>query len=85
MGLSALLDAIVRPAGISVDILYLDRSEGEEVNTISLDKEDSNNSSGFPTPPSIQILYRPYVLGQAGVEAPEANIMQWTLRSNIQA
>ena len=62
MGLNALVDAVIKPAGISVDILYLDRSPGEEVNTISIHVEDPNSLSGFLSPPTIRLLYRPYVL-----------------------
>ena len=62
LGLNALIDAVIKPAGISVDILYLDRSEGAEVNTISIRNENLDSLSGFLAPPTIRLLYRPYVL-----------------------
>ena len=68
MGLNALVDAVVKPAGISVDILYLDRSPGEEVNTINIHAEDPNSLSGFLSSPTIRLLYRPYVLYQLQIE-----------------
>lgn len=76
LGLNALIDAVIKPAGISVDVLYLDRSETEEVNTINFHVEDPNSLSGFVTQPMIRLLYRPYVLYQ--VQAETAKI---TLRS----
>ena len=57
LGLQALLDAIIKPAGINVDITYLDRSPNEEVNTLSWQGEDT----GYGSIPTIRLLYRPYV------------------------
>lgn len=59
LGINALIDAIIKPAGIAVDILYLDRSEGEEVNTISFGGQSQNSVPGYPDTPSIRLLYRP--------------------------
>lgn len=84
LGLNALIDAVIKPAGISVDILYLDRSEGEEVNTISFQIEESKGLSGFLVTPSIRLLYRPYVLYQTKSRPRIANIRQWPLRYNLQ-
>ncbi len=75
LGLNALIDAVIKPAGISVDILYLDRSEGEEVNTIKWQIEDPNSLSGFITPPTIRLLYRPYVFLTHEAELRENNIV----------
>lgn len=57
MGLQAVLDAIIKPAGINVDVTYLDRSANEEVNTINWFGEDT----GYGPMPTIRLLYRPYV------------------------
>ena len=57
MGLQAVLDAIIKPAGINVDVTYLDRSANEEVNTINWYGEDT----GYGPMPTIRLLYRPYV------------------------
>ncbi len=72
IGLNALIDSVIKPAGISVDILYLDRSEGEEVNTINFPIEDPNRLNGFLATPSIRLLYRPFVLYQSQVEAQDS-------------
>lgn len=57
LGLQALLDAVIQPAGINVEVTYLDRSASEEANTISWQGEDA----GYATMPTIRLLYRPYV------------------------
>jgi ubiquitin thioesterase protein OTUB1 len=56
--MSALVDVLVKPAGIAVEILYLDRTPGEEVNTYRFDPVDHNNEQ-LPTPPTFRLLYRP--------------------------
>ena len=57
LGIQALFDAVIKPAGIAMDVLYLDRSVGEEVNTISWSVD--NNSSHYLSIPTIRLLYRP--------------------------
>ena len=57
LGLQALFDAIIKPAGIAMEILYLDRSVGDEVNTISWPID--NTSSRYFSIPTIRLLYRP--------------------------
>lgn len=52
----ACIDAILKPAGIAVDVMYLDRSEGEEVNTINWEP-DMKDESGIN--PKLRLLYRP--------------------------
>lgn len=56
LGIQAFIDAILKPAGITVDVLYLDRSEGEEVNTITWESE---TPSGHGIIPRLRLLYRP--------------------------
>lgn len=56
LGLQACLDAIIKPAGINVEVSYLDRSAGEEINTIVWQGEDT----GYGPMPTIRLLYRPY-------------------------
>ncbi|KAI4162721.1 MAG: hypothetical protein LQ342_003608 [Letrouitia transgressa] len=57
-GLNALIDAIIKPAGMAVDVLYLDLSPGEEVNIIRWEPDSLNRNTGFGTP-TIRLLYRP--------------------------
>lgn len=58
IGMNALLDAVVKPAGIAVDILYLDRSPGKEVNTLRFEPTTPDGQPMFPNPPVIILLYR---------------------------
>ncbi|KAL2009123.1 hypothetical protein VTN00DRAFT_7317 [Thermoascus crustaceus] len=52
VGLQALVDGVIEGSGIAVEILYLDRSEGDVVTPHSL-------SQGRPSPATIRLLYRP--------------------------
>lgn len=56
LGMQALIDAILKPAGIAVDVMYLDRSEGEEVNTFNWEPEISDEGGIIP---KLRLLYRP--------------------------
>lgn len=56
LGMHACIDAILKPAGIAVDVMYLDRSEGEEVNTINWEPEISDEGGIIP---KLRLLYRP--------------------------
>lgn len=59
IGLQCLAASVINAAGIAIDVLYLDRSEGEEVNTHQLPVLDGGGPViGTPT---IRLLYRPYV------------------------
>jgi ubiquitin thioesterase protein OTUB1 len=51
-GLQVLTDGIIAPAGMAVEVLYLDRSEGDEV-TPHMFVPDAANL------PTIRLLYRP--------------------------
>ena len=51
-GLQALTDGIIAPAGIAVEVLYLDRSEGDEVTPHNF----VPHAADLPT---IRLLYRP--------------------------
>ena len=51
-GLQALTNGVISPAGIAVEVLYLDRSEGSEVTPYQF----VPNADGLPT---IRLLYRP--------------------------
>jgi ubiquitin thioesterase protein OTUB1 len=58
VGISALVDVLVKPAGISAEILYLDRSPGDEVTTYRFDPLDQNGMI-LSHPPTFRLLYRP--------------------------
>jgi len=60
LGLQGLATSVINAAGIAIEVLYLDRSEGAEVNTHRLPVLDGggNPVAGAPV---IRLLYRPYV------------------------
>jgi ubiquitin thioesterase protein OTUB1 len=58
VGISALVDVLVKPAGIAAEILYLDRSPGNEVTTYRFDPLDGNDMM-LSDPPTFRLLYRP--------------------------
>ncbi len=55
VGLTALKDAFLSPAAITLEVLYLDRSEGSEVN---MHRFSPVNHGGFDVG-TIRLLYRP--------------------------
>lgn len=55
VGLKALIDCLVIPADFRVEISYLDRSAGTEVNVHSFESGEN------PFAPTLRLLYRPYV------------------------
>lgn len=54
VGLQALKDALISPAGIVLEVLYLDRSEGSEVTMHRFDPVNTGYTIG-----SVRLLYRP--------------------------
>ncbi|KAI9769368.1 MAG: hypothetical protein M1840_004070 [Geoglossum simile] len=53
IGMNALIDAVIIPASLAVEILYLDRSVGAEVNSHRFAPMDK------PDAPTFRLLYRP--------------------------
>ncbi|KAF1811059.1 cysteine proteinase [Eremomyces bilateralis CBS 781.70] len=58
VGMSALVEVLVKPAGMAMEILYLDRSQGEEVNTYRWDPVDGTGIT-VSDPSTLRLLYRP--------------------------
>lgn len=60
VGLKALTDVLVSPAGFALEILYLDRSAGTEVNSHRFEAAPTmvDATSTYPAP-TIYLLYRP--------------------------
>src|SRR5450432_532640 len=54
LGMTLLVDVLLVPIGIAVDIVYLDRSEGTHVNTHHFGRESGERPRGV-----IHLLYRP--------------------------
>jgi ubiquitin thioesterase protein OTUB1 len=59
LGMSLLIDVLLKPIGFAVEIVYLDRSEGSQVNSHIMQPEDSNGLPTNPGGPMIHLLYRP--------------------------
>jgi ubiquitin thioesterase protein OTUB1 len=61
VGLSAVFDWLLSPAGIGLNVQYLDRSAGAETTTYSWEPTDH---TGMPLQdaPSVTLLYRPFVI-----------------------
>ncbi|KAL8680608.1 MAG: hypothetical protein Q9186_003200 [Xanthomendoza sp. 1 TL-2023] len=59
LGLQACIDAIISPAGISVQVLVLDRSPGVEVNQLDWPAEPSSANALYIGLYTIRLLYRP--------------------------
>ena len=61
VGVKAVVESIIRPAGIAVGYLYLDRSEGNEATPYSFPALDEAENE-IKDAPAIRLLYRPYVI-----------------------
>lgn len=59
IGVNGLIDCLILPAGFAVEIIYLDRSFGEEVNIHRFEKMMDNKVITPSDAPVIHILYRP--------------------------
>ena len=59
IGMKALIEAVMWPAGMSVEILYLDRSAGDEVNSHRFELQGPDGQALFPDAPTTRLLYRP--------------------------
>jgi ubiquitin thioesterase protein OTUB1 len=59
LGMTLLIDVLLKPIGFAVEIVYLDRSEGSQVNTHLIQSEDANGVPTDPSGPIIHLLYRP--------------------------
>jgi ubiquitin thioesterase protein OTUB1 len=60
VGLMALIDCLVIPAAFAVEVFYLDRSPGDEVNVHLFNKLDDATILP-PDSPVLRLLYRPQV------------------------
>ena len=58
IGVKAIVDSIINPAGIAVGYLYLDRSVGTEATPYSFPVYDEKGGE-VTDAPTIQLLYRP--------------------------
>lgn len=58
LGLQCLATSVINEAGIAIEVLYLDRSEGKEVNTHRFPVLDGDGKV-VEEAPTIRLLYRP--------------------------
>lgn len=59
VGMTLLIDVLLKPIGFAVEISYLDRSEGSQVTSHMFQAEDANGTPTYPNSPVIHLLYRP--------------------------
>ncbi|KAL2065594.1 hypothetical protein VTL71DRAFT_3264 [Oculimacula yallundae] len=59
LGMTLLIDVLLKPIGFAVEILYLDRSPGSQANSHLFQSEDANGIPTNPNGPMIYLLYRP--------------------------
>ncbi|KAH8601589.1 peptidase C65 Otubain-domain-containing protein [Bisporella sp. PMI_857] len=87
LGITLLIDALTKPAGLAVEIVYLDRSEGTQVNSHTYQDEDENGVPLNPMGPIIHLLYRPShydILYKDGASYSSQPISTTAHNSNIQ-
>ncbi|RKF57623.1 hypothetical protein GcC1_188026 [Golovinomyces cichoracearum] len=54
-----LIDVLLKPIGITVEIVYLDRTPGPHANTHIFQQEDASGAPKYPGGPVIHLLFRP--------------------------
>jgi hypothetical protein len=83
IGIAALAEALVKPAGFGLEVWYLDRSPGEEINRSFYAEPTDHHHMPLANPPMLRLLYRPYVTPPHPV--PLANPIQRPLRYPLQS
>lgn len=59
LGMALLIDVLMKPIGFAVEIIYLDRSSGSEVNSHVHQPVNSNGAPTIQNPPMVYLLYKP--------------------------
>ncbi|KFY04040.1 hypothetical protein V490_00010 [Pseudogymnoascus sp. VKM F-3557] len=59
LGMTLLIDVLMKPVGIAIEIVYLDRSEGTDVINHIIRAEDESGIPIYAGVPLIHLLYRP--------------------------
>ena len=81
LGMTLLIDILLKPIGFAVEIVYLDRSEGSQANSHIFRQEDSNGAPVNPGGPMIHLLYRPSHYDILYKEQPAMQIMDEVTRN----
>ncbi|KAK0111221.1 hypothetical protein ONS95_001595 [Cadophora gregata] len=88
LGMTLLIDVLLKPIGFSVEILYLDLSPGSQANTHVFQTEDANGIPTNPNGPMIHLLYRPshydILYKDQGNTTHNATVDEATRNTNIQ-
>lgn len=77
LGLNALFDVLLKPAGFALEVMYLDRSAGAELYPHRMEAVDSTTGMALPNAPTLRLLYRPghYDIIYSLEQFPSANTM----------
>ncbi|KAF2032260.1 cysteine proteinase [Setomelanomma holmii] len=59
IGIAALTEALVKPAGFGLEVWYLDRSPGEEINRSFYSESTDHHQMPIQNAPMLRLLYRP--------------------------
>jgi ubiquitin thioesterase protein OTUB1 len=59
LGMTLLIDVLMKPVGIAIEIVYLDRSDGTDVNSHIIQAEDESGTPVHAGALIIHLLYRP--------------------------
>jgi ubiquitin thioesterase protein OTUB1 len=59
IGIHALADALIKPAGFGLEVWYLDRSAGEEINCSFHAEPTDHQGMPIPNAHMLRLLYRP--------------------------
>jgi ubiquitin thioesterase protein OTUB1 len=59
LGMQLLVDVLLKQIGFAVEVIYLDRSVGSEVNSHLMQAVDANGDPTNPAGPIMHLLYRP--------------------------
>ncbi|KAH8686088.1 peptidase C65 Otubain-domain-containing protein [Tricladium varicosporioides] len=87
LGMTLLIDVLLKPIGFAVEIVYLDRSEGTQANSHVIQAQDANGVPTNPGGPMIHLLYRPShydILYKDGPAIPLQALGEVTRNPNIQ-
>jgi len=87
LGMTLLIDILLKPIRIAVEIVYLDRSQGTQVNSHIIQEKDSNGVPTNPGGPMIHLLYRPShydILYKDVIQPPVQNLNIQVNRASFQ-
>ena len=59
LGMTVLIDVLLKPVGIAVEIVYLDQSKGTDVNSHIIQAKDESGTPIYAGAPVVHLLYRP--------------------------